>query len=313
MHHLSTQVNSMAHSGAVLLQDLRPLLAAGKTASALEELRAGLTRLRAEWTPREWREFCVETHQFQNHPVGRLLKECPLAGGSGLIHEPLILDLIYGLELNAVKQAKQASDECRTWELSLGFCRSLRARHQSFSRELLELGHCEPAANILAIGCGYLREAAGLLRPDGPWGGRLVAFDRDRACVDLIVREYDQKPGLRTASGSLRELLRTLAEGTFDFIYVPTLFDTLPDGRVTVVLAALLRLLKSGGRLLATYFAPDLQDRAYMEACLDWWPFYRTEEDLARLLPEETGRQLRGQLMFRDEGGGSVFLDLQAQ
>ena len=117
---------------------------------------------------------------------------------------------------------------------------------------------------------------------------------------------------MRTVSGSFRDL--TTADpplGKFNLIYLATLLDTLEDFRVKALLASLVPLLESGGRLLAANFLPELKDAAYLEACLDWWPVYRGEQDLAALNSAIDG-VLRGQAVFREDSGGSVFLDLQA-
>ena len=295
----------------MLLQDLQPLLAQGCYVPALDGLRKGLTQIRSASTAAEWHTYCAQTlygPSFVQHPVSRLLKEGVLCAGSGLIHEPLILDAIYRQD-DAPRLLSATSDAVRSWELALGFCVSLRARHAFFARELNDLSPTLRALRILAVGCGHLREVASALNLGRLHEAEIVAFDRDRACLDLIQREFEH-PGLRTVSGSLRQFVADSALGTFDFIYVPTLFDTLSEARVQSLLGSLLSLLKPGGRLLAANFTPDLTDAAYLEACLDWWPFYREEEDFAVML-NQTSNQLRGQALFRDDSGGSVFLDLQ--
>ncbi len=305
-------MNSTTQTASTLLQDLLPLFAQGSYIQALDALRIGLTQIRSVSSASEWRSFCSATFsvpEFHKHPLSSLLKESPLGRGSGLIHEPLVLDVIYGLDA-VPRVLKPAADAMRSWELSLGFCTSLRARHLLFARELNELGAIVQHPKVLAVGCGHLREAATALTSTEMSDAGIVAFDRDRACADLIQREYEH-PGLRTIFSSLRDLTSDPTLGAFDFIYVPTLFDRMDEARVTSLLDSLLRLLKPGGRLLAANFAPDLADAAYLEACLDWWPFYRGEEELATVVNSRSSSRLRGQAIFRDDSGGSVFLDLQ--
>lgn len=267
-----------------------------------------LTQIRAQSTPEQWRVFCAES--FPGQPFS----QHPLSAARGLIHEPLILDVIYGLSSRGLPSRANHSSgmaqALRPCEFSLGFCASLRARHHFFVRELNDLGNVVRRPRVLAIGCGHLRDAAMALSLENMRHGELVAFDRDRASIDLIQREY-QHPGLRTVSGSLRDLTNDSTLGQFDFIYLPTMLDTLQDLRAKIVLASLLRLLKRGGRLLAANFSPNLADAAYLEACLDWWPFYRGEKESAALLSQIAGQNLRGQAIYRDDSGGSVFLDLQ--
>jgi len=223
--------------------------------------------------------------------------------------------VIYGLD-TVPEDLTPTANALRKWELELGFCVSLRRRRLLLARELNELGAAVRYPRVLAVGCGHLREAAAALSLPGMHGGELVAFDRDRDSLNLIQSEYEY-PGLRTLSGSLRDAIAndpTL--GRFDLIYLPTVLDTLEDFRSSALLADVLPLLESGGRLIAANFSPDLRDAAFLEACLDWWPFYRDEQKLAALLSQLPVANLRGHAMFREgsseEQGGSVFLDLQA-
>jgi hypothetical protein len=305
-------VNSITHSGPTLLQDLKPLLTSGRYLQALNHLRAVLIQTREDLAPDEWRQFCSDTFSgkaFQTHPLAALLKESALGNHTSLLNHPLISDVIYDLA-GVPSFLSPTANELRSWERTLGFCVSLRARHAFFVRELNDLGNSVHAPRVLAVGAGHLREAAQSLTLDNMRQSEIVAFDRDRACIDFIEREYDH-PGLQTASGSWLDFVNNHARGDFDFIYIPTLFDTLIDARAKSLLESLLPLLKPSGRLLAANFAPELSDAAYLEACLDWWPVYRREQDLATLVSPKWDERLRGQAMSREESGGSVFLDLQ--
>jgi SAM-dependent methyltransferase len=313
-------VNSTTHIGASstnelseLLKEIPARISLGQSCSALNSLSHSLTQVRSELTSAAWRIFCSQKNPLQAQSVARILKEGPLSNGCGLIHQPRLLDLIYGTNASMPRLLTPLAHAVRQWELSLGLCETMRARRACFARELESLiagSSIKSSQRILAVGCGHLRDAAEALKLDGFRDGEIVAFDRDRACVDLIEREYEHA-GLQTVSGSLREWLGQPAAGTFDFIYVPTLFDMLPDVRIEWLIDSLLGLLRPGGRLLAANFAPEVKEAAYFEAWLDWWPIYRTEEDLAALLSGKANRNLRGQAIFRDETEGSIFVDLQ--
>ncbi len=310
-------MNALLLSSTSFLEDLDTLLESGKDLAALDSLRRGLTEIRSSSSPRQWRAFCANTlsgDKFCRRPLSNLLKNGPLAGSCHgatptLIHDPHVLDSIYGLD--AVPQDLTCgANLLQEWELALGFCESLRARHQFLIRELNELGDSVPRPRILALGAGHLREASSALCLNNMSGGELVAFDRDPACIDLIESEYDY-PGLCTFSGSLRQLIHDPALGRFDLIYLPNLSDILEDLRLKALLEGLLPLLRRGGRLLSANFCPDLEDAAYLEGRLDWWPIYRDEEEWAQLLGELPCQNLRGQAVFRDRSEGSVLIDLQ--
>jgi SAM-dependent methyltransferase len=100
-------------------------------------------------------------------------------------------------------------------------------------------------------------------------------------------------------------------DGSFDFIYASHLFDTLGTARARALVSKLVNALSPNGRLLIANLAPDVPDAAYLEACLNYWPNYRSEDDLARLVDAVPDRHISSQCVFRDESGYSVFLELQ--
>lgn len=308
----------MTQSGTSLLTELAPLLAAEEPLVALRLLRHGLNRLRGELSPEDWRSLCARhfsSEPFIQHPLSLLLRDGPLGSGGagvarGFVHQPLVLDVIYGQ--NAVpRDLSPAAKVLHIRELSLGFCASLRSRHRIFTRELNDIGNTVRCPRVLAVGCGHLREAAQALKLENMACAEFVAYDSDPACIDLTIREY-RHPGLFPVGGSLRKLMNDSTLGHFHFICAPTLFDVLDDLRLCEWFTVLLPLLKPGGRLLAANFSYELADAAFLEACLDWWPFYRGEDKLAALLSQLPGANLRGQAIFRDDTGGSLFMDVQA-
>jgi SAM-dependent methyltransferase len=310
----------MMQSGSALLGEVASLIDSGRYVAALNTLRDRLARIRGEGTCSEWRTFCGQTfstREFSLHPVSRLIVLGPLgqacaAAARGALHHPFALDAIYGLD-RTPEDLSSAAYAVRQWELELGFCASLRERYFLLARELNELGTLVRYPRVLAFGCGYLREAASALSLEGMRGGEVIAVDRDRGCLALIEREYEY-PGLRTMCGPFRDLMASdKSLGKFDFIYLPTLFDSREDDRIRALLPLLRSRREPGGRLVAANFAPDLPDAAYLEACLDWWPQYRDEQALATLIGQLPGISLRGQIITRENSGGSVILDLQAE
>jgi hypothetical protein len=319
----------MTHSGAVLLPiidklALAPLIENGQYLMALNRLRQELVRVRGEGVSRgpslkAWRNFCADnfhSHELADNLLINLLSIGPFGQvasrtKSREIHHPEMLDAIYGLDPNP-KADTAALPALRDWELELGFCLSLRSRCKTLAYELSEVGTAVRYPRILAVGCGHLREAAAALSRRGMDGGEFVAYDPHPAAVSFIEHEYDHQ-GLRILSGAWPNVLKNELDGSkFDLIYLPTLLDELDDKAVSELLIALLAMLEPGGRLLAANFAPDLQDAAYLEAWLDWWPFYRGEEELAAIVSRIAGSNLRGQAVFREDSGGSVFVNLEA-
>lgn len=308
-----THTGSLTSELSALLGEIPARISLGQFVAALNSLRDLLSQIRQNVSSAEWQTFCSERNLHKNGPLAQLLREAPLNGGYGLMHQALLLDLIYGTGAPMPRLLTPLAHSLRQWELALGFCETLRARRAYFAAEmgsLVDGNSIGKSPRILAVGCGHLRDAAEALKLEALRESEIVAFDRDRSAVDLIEREYEHA-GLSTISGSLRDWLGQPMAGLFDFIYVPALFDMLPDTRVAWLIDSLRTRLNPGGRLLAANFAPEVKDAAYMEAWLDWWPHYRREEDLAALLGDVSSWNLRGQAIFRDETEGSVFLDLQ--
>jgi SAM-dependent methyltransferase len=296
-------------SGGALLKASVPLIQGGQYLTALDSLRQELTLIRAGFSSDEWRTFVAQDfarREYSRYPLARLLKSG--LPGRGALHDPRALDVIYGLG----GFSTAASNALLAWEIDLGFCVSLRARRNLLARELSDLALTTRHPRVLAVGCGHLREAASALSSPGMQGGEFVAFEHERTCLDLIRSEF-KYPGLRTLLGSWRDAVENeLIPGKFDLIYLPTLFDTLEDSCVRALLSSVIPLLGPGGRLMAANFCPDLKDAAYLEACLDWWPRYRSEQELAAVVSQLSVPRLRGQAIFREDSGGSAVLYLEA-
>jgi len=312
-------VNWIADSGLSLLDEVERQILSGEYVPALEHLRTGIANLRNSYGTGEWQTLCAQTfyaNDFLQHPVCRLVRSGLITGrsmdaGSGNIYHPAVIDAILGADpapsdLSALAQARHS------WELNLGFCRSIRGRHDFVRNELADLARASPSARILSVNNGYLREAAGFLSLSSLPEAEFIAFDRDPSNLAFIQREYDL-PGLRTVRGSFRDLLSGETNlRKFDFIYALNLFDRLETFRARPLLAGLAAMLNPGGRILAANFAPELDDAAYLEAFLDCWPRYRSESELSELALDIPENSLRGQIVFREESGGSFFLDLRA-
>jgi len=110
---------------------------------------------------------------------------------------------------------------------------------------------------------------------------------------------------------SVDHLAAIKGDRRFDFVYVTDLFDTLDESTGTKVLARLLQMLQPAGRLLVANPAPELLEAAYLEACLDVILQCRSEEEMAALTALVPEQQISSQCIYRDEAGGTVFLEIQ--
>lgn len=100
-------------------------------------------------------------------------------------------------------------------------------------------------------------------------------------------------------------------EQRFDFVYATDLLDFLDTVTAAKLLPLLVGMLHPRGRLLVTNLAPGVPEAAYLEACISRIPQYRAEEDVAALTALIPERQISSQYIYRDEAGGTVFLEIE--
>lgn len=103
----------------------------------------------------------------------------------------------------------------------------------------------------------------------------------------------------------------TKVEQRFDFMYAADLFEALDTLTAAKLLPLLVGMLQPHGRLLVANVVPGVPEAAYLEACINRIPQYRSEEDIATLTGLIPGKQISSQYVYRDEVGGTVFLEIQ--
>lgn len=162
------------------------------------------------------------------------------------------------------------------WEGGLSYFEAARNRRKAIVRELREIANENKNATILSLGRNHLAE---------------TGFPQMQCESGKIVHD----------AGATR----------FDFIYALDYFDTLDAGKAKGLLPRLVAMLKPNGRLLIANLPPETPEASYLEAFLDYWPHYRSEEKLAELTVRVPEKLIGSQCVFRDEGGRTVFLELQ--
>ena len=139
-----------------------------------------------------------------------------------------------------------------------------------------------------------------------------------RAGRDLIARAIDglavERAGARIlpidTCAALESSVYDLLTG-IDLITVHGSYEHLSDAGAAASTAQLFGRLAPGGRLLIAHVGPDGSDRAYLEACMNWWMTCRDENALDRLMaaiPDDEG--IRSARAYRDPSGGVVVFEV---
>ncbi len=281
-----------------LLETLEQKLTADLSVTALAELERELFRLRCELSRADWESFCSEFPKRRLFPIlqmGALTRK--RLSGSELALPQDVFDTVL---------ASPADDLISAWEQSLPASRSVRARMSYFSREIAEVIRVAVKPRILVLGAGQMREASDALYAGHLHHAEFAALEPDPAVQESVRRKYARQ------ALQMEVDLSAFADAgrLFDLIYSPSWLDASDDPQALGWLAACMEMLRPGGRLLAANFTPASRDAGWMEACWNWRPFYRLEEDLAHLVISLKHPEVRGHAIFRDESGASAYLEI---
>jgi len=125
-------------------------------------------------------------------------------------------------------------------------------------------------------------------------------------------RAYATTP-VRAIRGSVRDSVRHGFTDlhNLDFFYAAGLFDYLDDRLGRRLLSRMFDCLRPGGLLWIANFVPDIADRAYMEAVMDWWLVYRTPDALGTLDAEIDSHQIAHKRVFLEGEQNVAVLELR--
>lgn len=143
-----------------------------------------------------------------------------------------------------------------------------------FLTHFVELGGLQPQHAVLDVGCGIGRIArplAGYLSADGSYDG----FDVNREGIGWCRRRYAKHPNFRfqvadlynkrynpRGAHSASEYRFPYADASFDFVILTSVLTHLLEAEADHYLAEVARVLRPGGRVLATFFLLDDDSRA---------------------------------------------------
>jgi SAM-dependent methyltransferase len=236
----------------------------------------------------------------------------------GYAGDAATIDLIYGMDRppEATTAAGQAVFE---YESQMQSALSVRARREYVRSELARLAAARPAACILVLACGHLRELDHLLLNRFAPTARVIALDQDAASISCVRRRFDGDTRVTALERSVSALLNSgpssradadeaALQGPFDLIYALGLYDYLSDGFARALTTAMVHRLSPHGTLLVANFVPDHNDAAYMEAVMDWWLIYRDEAAMHALVADTVAGAFAEIATYRDQQQSVVYL-----
>lgn len=297
------------------------------TSAWLQELRAGLDGveaaardapgIRSSW-PRLVRlsrdaldhpEGEAALLTLQRHPVAAVARECPVTNWAwrrprGYPGDARLTDFLYvhpsvADSLEGATERGRSIARCST---SSGLAEAARERRQLLADMVDEAVEQFDEAEVLAVEAQHLREAA--LARNAAQVARWVALDRDEESVDEIVAAHGDLPGLEArAQPNERILLQPREHGRFHLAYAVTAFEQLSDERASRLARALFETLRPGGRMLVASLTPDLPERGYMRAFMNWAPVLRDEAGLNAVTAAVPHAQCSRRIAWRGTNG----------
>lgn len=258
----------------------------GLAYEAMDALVAHLHAQRAFLPAEVWSDYAANV--LLRHPLRDLLHRDPFtlrayAKPQGYAGDAVLSDMAYFRRcgpgvLDSIGEA------VFRYTIDGALARALRNRRQRLAMLIDETVRERPAARVLALGAGHLREIE-LTRTLGEgFAGEIVAVDQDDDSLAVIEYDYAAR-GVRKLHVPLERLLagEHRLRG-FDLVYAAGLSDRLPPAPARALAERMFAMLNPGGRLLIANFAPDLTDAAYLESFMDWHPAYRNEREMLDLL-----------------------------
>lgn len=138
---------------------------------------------------------------------------------------------------------------------------------EGFKKHFIELGHLQPNAKVLDVGCGIGRMAVPLtqyLTPQAEYWGFDIVKDGIDWCTEKITprfpnfrfllsdvynKQYNQNGSLKASQYKF-----PFADDFFDFVFLTSVFTHMLPADLEHYLSEIARVMKPGGKCLITYF-----------------------------------------------------------
>lgn len=231
----------------------------------------------------QWREFCEMTSR---HSITDVMVEDPYTRDArlkpaGYAGDARTLDYVY-LRDTGPQTVSEFGRQLFRVTTGVPIAEAVRGRARAIAAEIESLASRGVPVTVASIACGHLRELAHVSAATRQ-NLSVWACDQDARSVDRSLAEHR---GVRVSAvvGTVRDLLTgRMRIPASTVVYASGLFDYLDDRAASLLIKRMVCGLRPGGTALVANLTPANDEIAYMEAVMDWWMYYRTTVDLARL------------------------------
>ena len=283
-------------------------LLGGRVPAGMHRIVSTLADLRASLPLERWRTVCSSA---ELRSIRSVLFEDPHAHRAyvkprGYAGDAVLLDYVYGCA-PLPEYTTPLGREIYQWSVvnSAAF-RAVRQRRSFLSQLIDATAARKPRARVLAIASGHVREAHLSNALVGRGLAELVAVDQDAFSLDVVRSSCAGLP-VRCVQVTIGDLITGRLElGRFDLIYAPGLYDYLPEKIAKRLTNSLVSRLTKSGELVVGNFG-HCPEAGYMEAIMDWWLLYRSEDELLHLASDVRDAVMR---IWTDQAGLIRYLAL---
>jgi extracellular factor (EF) 3-hydroxypalmitic acid methyl ester biosynthesis protein len=288
-------------------------IASGDAPGGMDLLVRSLKKCRGARAPSVWRdESCPE---IRSHPVREWLHQDPLTAHGfrkprGYSGDAVLMDHIYGVSrLVAWPHPSTTAGKLYFCSTNAASSRALRYSRALMAKLIDGAAARRTAPRILALGAGHLREVELCRSAARGRYGRFGALDQDNSSLQVASADYDRLD-IETANLPVESLQGNHFTGEFDLVYAAGLFDCL-SGEIARRLAQLMfASLRPGGTMVYSNLLPHIDDAAYLEAMMDWWLAYRTQQELTALASGLPAQEIRSLSCTNDPDNHIAFVTI---
>lgn len=323
MNNSTTAMKQQAQATIVKLDQYHEVALAGYESAAIMLVNEHVERVRGGGIGEDWRKYVDD--YCRPHPLFTVFSQCPMTARCiekprGYAGDAVTLDLIYSKKIpkdfhNISLQGQRLFSAL----VDMPVCRSVDYRSKLIARIIDAFAERRataggPPIRVLSLACGHAKELEGCASLRNGRVAQVVALDQDELSLGVLRQRFANLP-LDAQQISVRDILsaRSISDllGKFDFIYSTGLYDYLDQRVATRLTAKLFESLLPGGELFLANFHSNNHGSAYMEAFMDWWLIYRSDEELKAVIQDIDSTYIKSVHQFLDPLGNVTYLQVE--